>query len=411
MKKAGVLRCYGREELAYAAGIFQYEELKGKRIAIITHAGGPGVMLTDILSRGGFEIPHLTGTDADELLTKLNFGSSVANPIDFIATGTAEQLGIILDYVENKFDNIDGSVVIFGTPGLFDVSDVYLLLDEKMKSCKKPVYPVLPSIVQAKDAINKFTALGRNFFQDEVQLGKMLYKISAIRKPASETVLPPVDKNKIAQICGNFISGFLPPEAVQGLLDAVGIPRVQEYTAYTKEEALEYASKSGYPVVIKAIGPVHKSDIGGVKLNIQTPGEAAQAYDELLEIPGAEGVIIQKFIVSETELFAGAKYEKDFGHLILCGVGGIFIEILKDFAYGISPLSPDEALGMIKSLKSYRIFSGVRGRAKIDEKKFAEILIRLSALLEAAPEIKELDLNPLLVTGNSILAVDARILV
>lgn len=128
-RKAGIVRCYGREELTTVAGIFMHKELKGKNIAIITHAGGPAVMLTDALSEGGLEIPHL---ESPELLSKLFAGSSVANPIDFLATGTAEQLGEIIEHVDKKFDNIDGMAVIFGSPGLFDVSDVYKVLDEKI---------------------------------------------------------------------------------------------------------------------------------------------------------------------------------------------------------------------------------------------------------------------------------------
>ena len=130
-RKAGIVRCNGREELATVASIFMHKPLKGKNIAIITHAGGPAVMLTDALSNGGLEIPHL---EHPELLAKLFPGSSVANPIDFLATGTAEQLGYIIDACENDFNQVDGMAVIFGSPGLFEVYNVYKLLDEKMRT-------------------------------------------------------------------------------------------------------------------------------------------------------------------------------------------------------------------------------------------------------------------------------------
>ncbi len=156
-RKAGIVRCHSREELASVASIFMHKPLKGKNIAIITHAGGPAVMLTDALSEGGLEIPHL---EHPELLTKLFPGSSVANPIDFLATGTAEQLGLIIDACENDFPDIDGMAVIFGSPGLFEVYDVYKLLDEKMRTCSKPIYPVLPSIINVKKEIEYFIGLG-----------------------------------------------------------------------------------------------------------------------------------------------------------------------------------------------------------------------------------------------------------
>jgi acetyltransferase len=131
-------------------------------------------------------------------------------------------------------------------------------------------------------------------------------------------------------------------------------------------------------------------------------------FERMMQIPETTGILMQPML-SGTELFVGAKYEDKFGHMILCGLGGIFIEVLKDVQYGLSPLGQDEALAMIKGLKSYKIIEGVRGQKGIDEEVFADILVRLSALLEIAPEIIEMDLNPLLATSEKIIAVDARI--
>ncbi|MBO7530038.1 MAG: CoA-binding protein, partial [Bacteroidales bacterium] len=153
-KKAGIVRCQNRQELTTVCGVFMHPEIKGKRCAVITHAGGPAVMLTDVLSNGGMEVPSLKEHPASPaLLEKLFAGSSVGNPIDFLATGTAEQLGYIIDTVENEYTDIDFSVVIFGSPGLFSNKEVYDLLDEKMKTCKKPIFPVLPSIINVKQEI------------------------------------------------------------------------------------------------------------------------------------------------------------------------------------------------------------------------------------------------------------------
>ncbi|MCK4747068.1 MAG: CoA-binding protein, partial [Bacteroidales bacterium] len=155
-RKAGIVRCSSREELVAVASVFQHRELQGKRMAVITHAGGPAVMLTDALSEGGLEVPRIEHPKSQELLEQLNPGSSVANPIDILATGTAEHLGQVIDYCEHDFDEIDGMIVIFGSPGLFRVNDVYLTLHEKMKTCRKPIYPVLPSIVNASKEIEEF---------------------------------------------------------------------------------------------------------------------------------------------------------------------------------------------------------------------------------------------------------------
>ena len=188
-RKAGIVRCQNRQELTTVCAVFMHPELKGKRCAVITHAGGPAVMLTDVLSNGGMEVPSLKDHPASPaLLEKLFGGSSVGNPIDFLATGTAEQLGYIIDTVENEYDDIDFSVVIFGSPGLFSNKEVYDLLDEKMKTCKKPIFPVLPSIINVKDEINDFIAKGRINFPEECVLGNAICKVYHTPKPQPENV-------------------------------------------------------------------------------------------------------------------------------------------------------------------------------------------------------------------------------
>ncbi|NPD46828.1 MULTISPECIES: acetate--CoA ligase family protein [unclassified Lentimicrobium] len=409
-KKAGIVRCYGREELITVASVFMHPELQGKNIAIITHAGGPAVMLTDALSKGGLEVPHIEGEAAEELKGLLYPGSSVANPIDFLATGTAEQLGHIIDYVDQKFDDIDGMVVIFGTPGLAPIFDVYELLDEKMKTAKKPIFPVLPSTYTAHEEVKSFVAKGRINFPDEVLFGNALTKVFATEKPIAKRKKSnfEIDKAYIRAIIDSNENGYLLPSAVRSLLDGAGIPRAKEATVYSKEGAVESAAKIGYPMVMKVVGPVHKSDVGGVVLNVKSDEQLVKEFNRMMKIPETKGILLQPML-SGTELFVGANYEDKFGHMILCGLGGIFIEVLKDVKQGLCPICPNEALGMIRGLKSYKIIEGVRGQKGIDEKIFADILVRLSALLEVAPEIKELDLNPLLATGKKIIAVDARI--
>jgi len=161
-------------------------------------------------------------------------------------------------------------------------------------------------------------------------------------------------------------------------------------------------------VVMKVVGPLHKSDVGGVSLNIQNREKLLSEMDRMMKIEGAKGVLIQPML-SGTELFAGVKKEKKFGHLILFGLGGIFIEVLKDVRTTLAPLSREEVLAELKKLKSYKIIQGVRGQEGVNETLFADTLVRLSALVDAAPEIAEMDLNPLLGNSRQVIAVDARI--
>jgi acetyltransferase len=202
--------------------------------------------------------------------------------------------------------------------------------------------------------------------------------------------------------------GYLPPALTAELLDAAGIPRAGEATVTSAADAVAAAGKLGFPVVMKVVGPVHKSDVGGVVLNVKDPGTVELEFSRMIKIKDTTAILIQPMLKG-TELFVGATWYPRFGHVILCGMGGIFIEVLKDVSAGLSPLSEEEALRMIRGLRSYRIIQGVRGQQGIDEKKFADIIVRLSALLNAAPEIRELDLNPLLGSPEKVVVVDNRI--
>ncbi len=408
-RKAGIVRCFGREELTTVASVFMHKEFEGKGIAIITHAGGPAVMLTDALSMGGLEIPKIEGPYAEELLKKLLPGSSVANPIDFLATGTAEQLGLIIDYCDQKFDNIDAMMVIFGSTGLSRVFDVYELLHEKMKVTRKPIFPILPSISTAKKEVEEFLAKGHVNFPDEVLLGNAISKVYNTPKPADDIIsLDGVDIPEIRRIIERVESGYIGEKDIQALLDAASIPRVKEGVVKTEGSLLKMAETMGYPLVMKVVGPLHKSDVGGVTLNVKSKTHLLAEFNRMKKIPGYKGVMLQPML-SGLELFIGASYEPKFGHLVLCGLGGIFVEVLKDVSSGLAPLTPNEVVSMIRSLKSYRIIEGARGQKGINKDKFAEIIIRLSTLLRFAVEIKELDLNPLIARGDDIFVVDARI--
>ena len=419
-RKAGIVRCFSREELTTVGCIFTLPPLKGKNFAIVTHAGGPGVMLTDALSKGGLNVPKLEGPLAEELKSKLFPGSSVANPIDFLATGTPEQLGIVIDYCEQKFEHIDAMAVIYGTPGLTQLYEAYDVLHQKTQTCKKPIFPILPCLHTAGPEVAEFLAKGHVNFSDEVTLATALSQIMNTPPPAPpEVQLYGIDipgLHKIIYRETNRLKfeglerGYVAPDVVREILTCAGIPLVPEMVSISKEELIAFAERVGYPVVAKVVGPVHKSDVGGVALNIRTAEHLALEFDRMMQIPDATGVMVQKMLKG-TELFIGAKYEERFGHVVLCGLGGIFVEVLKDVSSGLAPLNYGEAYSMIHSLKGYKIIKGTRGQKGINEQKYAEIIVRLSTLLRFATEIKEMDINPLLADENEVVAVDARILI
>ena len=409
-RKAGIVRCYSREELTTVGCIFTLPSLTGKNFAIVTHAGGPGVMLTDALSKGGLHVPRIAGPMAEELKSKLFQGASVENPIDILATGTSEQLGIAIDYCEEKFDEIDAIFVIFGTPGLVRPYEAYNILDSKIRKGKKPIFPILPSVHTAGPEVAEFLQKGHVNFSDEVTLANSLARVMSTPQPAPPEVnLFGVDVPRIRDIVtGIKESGYISPNLVREIFSCAGIPMVQELVSDQKEELTSFAEKIGYPVVTKVVGPIHKSDVGGVALNIRSKEHLALEFDRMMRIRDAKAVMVQKMLQG-TELFIGAKYESRFGHVVLCGLGGIFVEVLKDVSSGLAPLSRSEAESMIHSLKAYKILRGTRGQKGINERKYQEIIVKLSTLLRFATEIKELDINPLLADENEVTAVDARI--
>lgn len=409
-RKAGIVRCFSREELTTIASIFTLKEVKGKNCAIVTHAGGPAVMLADALSKGQLNVPLLSGPVADELKSKLLPGAAVGNPIDIIGTGTPEHLATAIDFCEKRFDNIDLMMVIFGSPGLVKLYDAYEVLHKKMEECKKPIFPVLPSIVTASPEVKSFIKKGHVNFSDEVTLGSALSRVINTPKPASTDIqLYGIDIPEVRRIIDRLPGdGYLLPGDVRSLLSAAQIPLVEELASTDKEELLDFARRIGYPVVLKVVGPVHKSDIGGVSLNVRSDSHLLLEYERMIQLPGVKSIMIQPML-SGTELFLGAKYEERFGHVVLCGLGGIFVEVLKDVSYGLAPLSYEETYSMIHSLRGYPIIKGTRGQGGVDERQYADIIVRLSVLLRFATEIKEMDINPILATPKGLFAVDARI--
>ena len=408
-KKAGIVRCYGREDLTTVASVMLYPRMKGRNIAIITHAGGPAVMLTDSLAHGNMDVPQLKGAKVEELLTFLFPGSSASNPIDLLATGNAGQVETCLNYCETSFPEIDGIVVIFGTPGLTPVFDVYEVLHRKMLTCSKPIFPVLPSVTTASKEVEEFLSHGWVNFPDEVLLGEALTRVYNTPPPSGSTpYLEGLHLKTIRKLIDEAEEGYLAPDVIQQILDAAGIPRAAEGIARDENSLKIVAAKTGYPLVMKVVGPIHKSDVGGVILGIDNESDLLTHFSEMQKIKGATGVLLQPMLEG-IELFAGAKYESSFGHVILCGIGGIYVEVMKDVASGLAPLSMEEADQMVRSLKGFRMLEGMRGQEGINIQAYAEILVRLSSICRYATEIAELDLNPIMGKGNQLVVVDARI--
>lgn len=407
-RKAGIVYCSSRDELIAVGSIFQSKKLYGENIAIITHAGGSAVMLTDALTSNGLNVPQFDSNKTTALLAKLNPGSSVNNPIDFLATGTAKQLGEIIDFCED-YDLVDAMIVVFGSPGLFNVKDVYELLDNKMNSCKKPIYPVLPSLINAEKEIKQFLSKGRVNFSDEVNLGKALAHVyTSTKYQFQKTVLPEMDIVAIRSIINTAQNGYLDASTNVELLHASGINLAKQIIVSHINEIENIEKQIQFPIVMKAVGPVHKTEVDGVKLNIINTQQAIETYHYLMQIPDVSAVLIQELVKGE-ELYCGAVRQGDFGHIVLCGLGGIFLELINDTASAMAPMCYDEVKVMVESLRGYPLITGYRNKKGLNKEKFIDIIMRIGALVHIAPEISELDLNPIKAEDKNMIAVDARI--
>jgi len=408
-RKAGIVRCIGREELITVACLFMHKELNGKNIAIITHAGGPAVMLTDALEAGGIHIPKIDEKDCFLLREMLLPGASVQNPIDLLATGTASHLGQVIDFCDEKLNQIHAIVVIFGSTGLQPVFDAYKILNEKIHQCSKPIFAILPSLSSAKEETELFMAEGNINFPDEVLLAKGIARIHHTPKPQYKDQIPlSTNIEGIRNLINSYSDGWLSQFQIRELLKVADIPYIEEYIVTNRKEALEAAEKTGFPLVMKVCGILHKTEVSGVILNIITKQGVEESFQKLIQIKGAIAVLMQPMLKG-IDLFIGAKYEKDFGHIVLCGLGGIFVEVLKDIKSALAPLQKAEALHMIHSLKSYPLFKGFRGNQPVNENLFAEIMVKVAALGRIATEIAEMDFNPLIAFNNNILCADVRI--
>ena len=279
-----------------------------------------------------------------------------------------------------------------------------------MKFCKKPIYPVLPSLVNAEKEIEYFLSKGRINFPDEVDLGSALAEVYCTPAPTQlDVALPQLDELLIKDVVSNGLSGLLSPDETGKILAAAGIPTAYETVVSSEEEAADVAIEIGFPLVMKVVGPIHKTDVGGVVLNVTSSAQVLTEFKRLMKINEVTGVLMQPQL-SGLEIFVGARKEGEFGHIIMCGLGGIYIEVFKDIRAGLSPVGFEEAMTMIDRLKINPILKGYRGQEGINLNLFAQVISRVSALVELAPEIEEMDLNPLMGSGDQIYTVDARIL-
>lgn len=410
--KAGIIRVKGKMEMidVACALLGTGGRLKGNRACVITDAGGPGVMITDELERQGFVLPVLGETAQAKLRTILPRESSVANPIDCLPSRTAAQArGILKTIEEEEGGNIDVIAIQVANPGMSHNREIYREVARAMRTSSIPVIPALTSVTTCTGLISEFTGGGNFCFHDEVNLASALGKV--LGRPVifeAPRDLSNYHKRGIGESLEGQ-GGVLAFHAVGQVLERAGFALPQQIAAVSMEEMNSACGRIGFPLAMKVMGPLHKSDLDGVRLDIRDLKAAGRARDELMSIDGAEGVLIQK-MVEGTEIIMGASRVDDMGHLVMFGIGGIYTEVFKDVAFALAPLAKEECLDMIRGVRGYPILEGARGQKGVSMDLLADMIARLGRLVSDFPAISEIDLNPVKGYGEDLYVVDARII-
>jgi len=296
-------------------------------------------------------------------------------------------------------------------PGITDHKEFFKLLNRYKKETEKIIYVITPSIINDRSAIKYYTHRDNVVFIDEIAFAEILVKIHH-KEPlmsAKETV--DIDIPAIRRLLKKASPGYYLPLVKQELLlDASGIPRIKEKIISHPEEIKECASEIGFPLAVKVIGPVHKAKIGGVSLNVRNITALQNEFEQLMVLKDSEAILIQP-MVKGTELFLGAKKEAGFGHLIYFGLGGSYVEIIQDIQYALAPLSRQKCRDMITNLRGYPIIKGIKPGEGVNEENLIDIMMKLSSLIKVAPEIHEMDIDPLMNTKKGLKAIGIRILI
>lgn len=421
-RKTGILSFTNLEELCHAAVAFATQPIpKGNNVGMITNTGGPAIIATDELSSCGLNMPQLSENAKANLKTTMLEAASINNPLDVVATAGAVHFKSAFETLMAE-PQIDSIYLTFVTPPFVDCPKVAEVVSE---ISKKQIKPIVCNYITDKQAWVETSDIlkggGVPCFDYPETAAKALsalvnYNNIKTRKKGNVISFNDINLAKAKEILSNAKSQKrenLSAYEVYEILSAFNIPVASWAIAENKADASEKAEKIGFPVVVKVDSEkiIHKSDVGGVVINIKSQEELTSVVNKMNADFGTDiKFFIQKFIPKGKELIIGAKAEEGIGHIILFGLGGIFVELLKDVSLCITPISDYEAEEMISSIKASKLITGYRGEKGMNKVKIIEIIQRISMLVSQFPEIKELDLNPLFAFDDQICAVDARII-
>ncbi len=425
-KQTGVMRAQGVQDLFNMALTFSEGKVpRGNRLLVITNAGGPGIIAVDFAERLGIRLPHMTKESIDAIAAKLPPNASIFNPIDVIGDATSDRYAAVLEQAA-KDANVDGILVVLTPQAMTDTEKTAGAVITTAKATGKPIIASFMGAKRVREGINLLKAASiPNFSYPELAVKgfKWLsdyreWKDAALEEVSTSWYNFDSAHETITSILKSGVYQVGEEEAMQ-ILTYYGFQFPKRALAKTSLEAVQLASKIGFPVVMKISSPaiLHKTDVGGVRVNVKTANEAEDAFLEITAnarriMPDAfiKGVMIYEMLKGGREVILGVTYDRTFGHMIMFGLGGIYVEVLKDVAFRIVPVARRDAHAMVNEIRTVGLLRGARGERPADINAIASYIVNLSCLVSDFPEIQELDVNPLVVMEKGAVALDARII-
>jgi len=425
-KRAGVIRAETFEGLFDLATALAMQPLpKGDKVAIITNAGGPGIMAADAVESAGLKVTVLHASVATALRSKLPAAASVGNPIDVLGDADPSRYALAVEAAQED-PNVDAVIIILTPQAMTQPAETALAIAAAVKGEK----PVLAAFMGGEDIMPGREELVAHNLPDypsperAVAALKAMVDYSAWRlRPPRIVARFPVNRRRVERIIARQLRTgrtYIGEAKAKDILRAYDFVVPDGRLVNTVDEAVEIAPRLGYPLAMKIVSPdiIHKSDVGGVKLNLNSPQDVADAFELMMlrigrHVPDAllEGVYLERMVPKGREVILGMTRDPQFGPMLMFGLGGIFVEVMKDVTFHLAPLTSAEAMDMLMGTRSYKLLEGVRGEQGVNLSAIGEALQRISQLVTDFPQIAELDINPFIVgkLGEDSVAADARI--
>jgi acetyltransferase len=426
-RQSGVIRADSVQELFdYSIAFARQPLLSNDRLVIVTNAGGPGIMATDATERAGLQLASLELGTMDALRKALPAAASVLNPVDLLGDALADRYGLALEAVLND-PNVGGVLVILTPQVMTQVEETARVVGELSRRSSKPVFGCFMGRETVGPGVR---VLNQNGIPNYPVPERAVAALAAMMEHRRWREQPPVqienfevDQERVRKVFDQVRSErrvAIGDAEAREIMEAYGIPTPRTFLARTPDEAAWFADEVGFPVVLKIASPdiLHKTDVGGVKLSIMTPGDVRDAFELMTYragryVPAAEiwGCLVQEMVLGGKEVIVGMNRDPHFGPLMMFGLGGIYVEALHDVVFRVAPFDRREARAMIREIRAHNLLRGVRGERPSDLESLVEALLRLSQLVTDFAEIVEFDINPLTVfeEGRGLIGIDMRL--